>query len=253
MAPTAKTSVCANSSQPLPVSSTVASTTVVMAAANRGPRESTVIIMLPDADRWGMVATCQRVNPRWVRRPQAPRAYRLRSPPGRNRQHAAWSAAALFWKTQTRWYSPAAPLSHPGSRTRGQLSPDLVGNSRRDALAQDAADRGQHVGLARLPRGALRDRAVRGEQQHGRGAADVQPPGQVKTPGGVDLNERDSLARPRHLGAQFPGRPAVGAELGGKLHQSRPLTKRSAQLGGGQHAGGSGWPAGVGRLRSGYF
>src|SRR5262249_37224046 len=192
-----------------------------MAAANRGPRESIVMIMLPDADRWGMVATCQRVNPRWIRRPQAPRAYRVRSPRGRNRQHAAWSAAALFWKSQTRWYSPAAPLSLLGSRTPGQLSPDLVGNSRRDALSQDAADRCQHVGLAWLPRGALRDRAVRGEQQHGRRRADVQPPGQVKPPGGVDLDERDSVARLRHLGQQFPGRPAVSPELRAKLHHTR--------------------------------
>src|SRR5215470_5326145 len=200
-----------------------------------------------------MVATCQRVNPRWIRRPQAPRAYRVRSPRGRNRQHAAWSAAALFWKSQTRWYSLAVPLSLSCSRTREQLSPDLMGNSRRDTLAEDAADRRQHVGLAWLPRGALRDRAVRGEQQHGRRRADVQPPGQVKPPGGVDLDERDSVALLRHLGQQFPCRPAVSAELGGKLHQGRPLTERSAQLGGGHHAVGGGWPGGVGRVRSGYF
>src|SRR5580693_9692680 len=95
---------------------------------------------------------------------------------------AVQSAVATRQKsTARRLVSICAVLedTHQMLFTRG-LAVTLTGG-----LAQNSADRREHVGLARPARRASRDRTVRGEHQDRRGAEHPEPPGQVKPLRGV--------------------------------------------------------------------
>ena len=66
---------------------------------------------------------------------------------------------------------------------------------------------------------------------------DPQPPGPGPSAPRRRSRRTSTPSPPCHLGQQFPGRPAVGADLGRELHQGRPRAERRAEVGGGQHAG----------------
>ena len=66
----------------------------------------------------------------------------------------------------------------------------------------------------------------------------MQPPGQVHPLRGVDLDKCDAVPFARHLGEQFPGRPAVHAHLSRELNEGRPRPQGRAKVRGAQRATG---------------
>src|SRR5215471_19535234 len=105
-----------------------------------------------------MVATCQRVKPALDQAAAGAESLQIAvATRQKSTARRLVSSCAVLEDTDQMVFTRGAAVTSRFANT-GQLSPDLMGNSSRDVLSQDAADRRQHVGLARLSRGALRDR-----------------------------------------------------------------------------------------------